>query len=544
MRENKSRLLNPEVEGIFDGNIKSGSLMASIFGIKDIGVSVTNEEGKYLEVNDTYCKIFGYSRDDLSDTSYLSVLSPESRADFILSQDRIKDGIFTSNCKGLKKDGTKIDLTVTQSVVYDKNGNYFRVSSVKNLSAENHDKLVQSVLLDISQEAGYTKSSEDIFKLIHKSVGQLMPVKNFYIAIYDADTDTISFPYLVDEIDDDDDVIVDAKSSLGLTAYQLRKGCASLIKEEEILNMIDSGEMIQLGPMSKVWLGGTLKVQNKPIGVMALQSYDDENAYSEEEKAIIELISDQVARVIERNMFEKALIDAKEEAEKANRVKSDFLAQISHEIRTPINSILSFSSLLRSELEDLVSEELKESFELIDRGGKRLIRTVDLLLNVAQAQSGKRKIHPCEVDLQVDILNPIVVQLKYMAEEKGLSIDLICSSQYTVAVCDAYTVNQIFINLIDNAIKYSFEGRIVVQIFNNQYGQLQVDIRDNGIGIAEDYLPNMFEIFTQEETGYTRRFEGNGLGLALVKEYANLNNIKIEVKSQKGKGSTFSVIFV
>ena len=101
---------------------------------------------------------------------------------------------------------------------------------------------------------------------------------------------------------------------------------------------------------------------------------------------------------------------------------------------------------------------------------------------------------------------------------------------------DYYSINQLFINLIDNALKYTLEGHVEIQINRNIKGNLVVDIIDTGIGISEEYLDKIFEIFTQEESGYSRKFEGNGLGLALVKKYCSLNNAEISVKSQKGKG--------
>ena len=98
-------------------------------------------------------------------------------------------------------------------------------------------------------------------------------------------------------------------------------------------------------------------------------------------------------------------------------------------------------------------------------------------------------------------------------------------------------------NLIDNAIKYTNKGSVKIKPFVNEFGKIQVDIIDTGIGISEEYMPQMFEAFSQEEQGYTRSYEGIGLGLSLVKSYADLNNAEIKVQSEKNKGSVFSVIF-
>ena len=107
---------------------------------------------------------------------------------------------------------------------------------------------------------------------------------------------------------------------------------------------------------------------------------------------------------------------------------------------------------------------------------------------------------------------------------------------------DIYTLTQIFSNLIDNAIKYTPTGAIII-LLENIAGKLIISVQDTGIGISKKFQEELFEAFTQEEQGYTRKFDGNGLGMALVKEYCKLNRANISVKSEKEKGSTFTVVF-
>jgi PAS domain S-box-containing protein len=245
----------------------------------------------------------------------------------------------------------------------------------------------------------------------------------------------------------------------------------------------------------------------------------------------------------DRKKAELELIKAKEEAEKSDRLKSEFLTQMSHEIRTPINAILSFSSLLRSELEDNVNDELKSSFRIIESGGRRLIRTIDLILNMSQLQTNSLELNPRKTDLQKEILDLLKIEFSHFAKERNLEFIVRNESIYEPILCDPYTVTQILTNLIDNAIKYTPKGKVELILDKNQFGEIFIEVRDTGIGISEDYQKNLFDPFTQEETGYTRRFEGTGLGLAIVKKYAELNNAEIIVKSEKGKGSAFKLVF-
>lgn len=525
--------------------IDTQSLLTSVFQAADAGISIVNKEGILIEANNTFCQLYGYMREELLGCHFTKLIPDEFKEEALKQHSEFFESKESMRGLGIvkQKNGTEINAQITAVKILDSAGNPYRITTVTDVSEIKYNEAIQSVLLEISQAAGVASSPDELYKLIHNYVERLMPVKNFYIALFDEENDTIKFPYLVDEVDEEDDVIVNAKSNKGITAYIIRHPKVSLFREVELRRMIKKGDIVQIGPVPSVYLGAPLMIKDKPIGVMALQSYDDQNAYTENDKNLIELISGQVARVIERKKYEEEIIVARLKAEESNRIKSEFLAQMSHEIRTPINAILSFSSLIRDDLEGNVSEDLNESFDLIERGGKRLIRTIDLILNVAQLQTGKYKVDLVEVDLEEDIILPLFAQFEKIATSNGLKMSVKNNVEYSKIVCDYYSINQLFINLIDNAIKYTLTGSIEVQINRTPKENLKVDIVDTGIGISEEFLEKIFEIFTQEESGYSRKFEGTGLGLSLVKQYAKLNNAEVFVESMKGKGSKFSVVF-
>lgn len=247
--------------------------------------------------------------------------------------------------------------------------------------------------------------------------------------------------------------------------------------------------------------------------------------------------------ITERKRSQEELKNAKELAERSNRVKSEFLAQISHEIRTPVNSILSFSTLLKEELNNAISSDHHEIFNLINNGGERLIRTIDLILNMSEVQLGTYTPNKEYIDIERLVLEPLYSEFKHKAHEKNLEFHLVKNYENNISVFgDLYTITQIFTNLIDNAIKYTPKGNVTI-ICDIIDDKLSISVKDSGIGISEEYLGDIFQPFTQEETGYTRKFDGNGLGLALVKNYCSYNDAYIKVFSEKGKGSEFRVIF-
>lgn len=244
-----------------------------------------------------------------------------------------------------------------------------------------------------------------------------------------------------------------------------------------------------------------------------------------------------------RKLAEEELIKAKEKAEQADKLKTNFLAQMSHEIRTPINVIVSFNNLIKDEVRDKIDPELYASFISVDLATKRIIRTIDLILNMSAIQSGTYEPTFKSINIKKDIIDNLILEYKLIAENKGLNFSVVYNTSLLDIYADEYSVTQIFSNLIDNAIKYTLKGLVEIIVDRDNESKLIVKVKDTGVGISEEFIPNLFKPFTQEEQGYTRRFEGSGLGLALVKKYCEINNAEISVESKKNEGSTFTVIF-
>ena len=244
----------------------------------------------------------------------------------------------------------------------------------------------------------------------------------------------------------------------------------------------------------------------------------------------------------ERRQAEKELLKAKEKAESSEKLKSEFLAQMSHEIRSPINTIFNFTDLIKGNIDLNDKKDIKECFDSIENAGERIVRTIDLILNMSELQAGSYECIYKQIEINT-ILKRIYPEFSHKAVKKNLDLQLNTNGKELIVTADEYSLVQIFVNIIDNAIKYTNEGMVEISSFLNPAGKIVVTVTDTGIGISKDYLPNIFTPFFQEERGYSRRYEGNGLGLALVKKYTEMNDAEIYVESRKGVGSTFTVIF-
>lgn len=228
-------------------------------------------------------------------------------------------------------------------------------------------------------------------------------------------------------------------------------------------------------------------------------------------------------------------------AEESEKLKADFLARISHEIRSPLVAIQGYSEYLLDEYANMDSDFL-DIFRSMDKNSKRLFRTMDLIINTSQLTTSKYEPTLSKVNIE-EMLSVIHSEYKTFAEEKNIIFNLnIATPINSVVSVDEYSVHQIFVNLVDNALKFTEKGNVDINVFRENNFKC-VEIKDSGIGISSHYIDNLFSTFSQEKTGYTRPYEGTGLGLSLVKNYVDINKATISVKSLPDAGSSFTVKF-
>lgn len=233
---------------------------------------------------------------------------------------------------------------------------------------------------------------------------------------------------------------------------------------------------------------------------------------------------------------------ALESALDASRLKSAFLANTSHEIRAPLQVVIGSMELIGDHLAEQNDESQKDHIEGAQRACVRLFRTIDNILDISKIEAGAFNLVPTQLEIG-RWLEHLLADFRFIAERKGIALTCTIDEPDGRVVFDEYCLTQALTNLLDNAIKFTEKGEVVCRLYRAADGRLCLDIRDSGIGISEEYLPHLFQPFSQEQSGSTRRFQGTGLGLSLTRQYLGLNGAEVSVESEKGKGTTFTIHF-
>jgi signal transduction histidine kinase len=247
-------------------------------------------------------------------------------------------------------------------------------------------------------------------------------------------------------------------------------------------------------------------------------------------------VSQLAAALIERDRVEIQLRQAKEAAEAADRAKSEFLAMMSHEVRTPLNGVLGFASLLESTSLD---DEQQNSVEIIRRSGESLLVIIDDILDFSKIEAGRLRLASEPFDLAACVREAISICSPSPDKNVRLEVRIDAAVPATI-VGDVNRVRQILINLIGNGVKFTHAGTVTLTVSQaRQPGVLQFDVTDSGIGIPEEKIDQLFKPFSQVDTSSTRRYGGTGLGLAICRNLVRLMGGEIGVTSRPGVGSTF-----
>ncbi len=250
-------------------------------------------------------------------------------------------------------------------------------------------------------------------------------------------------------------------------------------------------------------------------------------------------------REAEREVHNKQLAEALQAAQIASKSKTTFLSNMSHDIRTPMNAVIGFTTLLARDAEN--PAKVREYTRKIMASGQHLLSLINDILDVSKIESGKVVLNYEKFTLSA-LVSSVDAIIQPMAKAKGQSFHVeVTGIRHEYLIGDEMRLNQILINLLSNAVKYTQEGgsiwfRIIGQKQrSSQYERIRIEVEDNGYGMTPEYLTTIFDAFTRAENSTTNKVQGTGLGMAITKSIVELMGGSIDVSSQMGKGSLFQV---
>ncbi len=523
-------------------------------------ITLTDSNGNFVMVNRRAVELFRFvNAEEMIGISCFDLVAPEDRPHLNESVQKTLEAGGSRDVEYtlLRKDGSRFPGEVSISVIADAAGKPASfVTMGRDISERKQAEELRQALYRISEAANSAQNLDALFRRVHEIVAELIPANNFYIALHDAATDMISFPYFVDECDAPPPPrqFLARSPDRGLTDYLIQKGKPLYLSREAYRQLVDSGEFKLRGELPMEWLGVPLRTADgKSIGVIVVQTYSEGIKYDAKNQQVLAFVSTQIAMAIERKRAEEELRRAKawaeersQAAESANRAKSIFLANMSHELRTPLNAILGFSDLMARDAR--LSAEQQENLSIINHSGEHLLSLINNVLDMAKIESGRTVLQPQVFDLY-HLLDSLADMFRLRATDKGLTLIVDRAPDVPRYLrADEGKLRQVLINLLGNAVKFTDEGGIGLRVQVSEkpgtekpgFCRLQFEVQDTGPGFPPQDLDAVFEPFVQSGSGQKSK-EGSGLGLPISRQFVRLmgGDLTAESPGVPGQGAVF-----
>jgi signal transduction histidine kinase/DNA-binding NarL/FixJ family response regulator/transcriptional regulator with XRE-family HTH domain/HPt (histidine-containing phosphotransfer) domain-containing protein len=409
-----------------------------------------------------------------------------------------------------------------------------------------------SLLFRVSNLIAGSGESEEIYPIIHRILREVIAAEHFYVGLVDRQADRLDFVYVASDKDHD---LPPVRNLARLTPPLSRDNFGDFKSGNLLTEVIRTAHPLCVtrkvmritgmscpGALPEVWMGVPIRVRQEVLGVMAVKKFESRTRYSKKDMDLMLSVAEQLAYGVDRRRTMADLRAAKEEADRANRAKSDFLAGMSHEIRTPLNAVLGLADLL---LASRLEREQVDYLETIRDSARHLLSVVGDILDLSKIEARRLDLEHIDFDLS-GALRSTVKTFGAMAAKKGLWLNLdIAPSVPRYLRGDPGRLRQIVINLVGNALKFTEAGGVTIRVAHAEPATanrvvLRFQVADTGIGLPPQQSATVFDMFRQADASTTRKYGGTGLGLAISRQLVELMGGRIGVSSIPGKGSTFT----
>ncbi len=507
-------------------------------------IAITDIKNNISLINKEFTKLFGYTPEEALNQNIDELVVPDDLKEEAIGIETLTAGQNKVIRQTVRKDksGNSIHVSLVGTPVIVNNEPVAIIGIYRDITTERKNILLQEILYNISTAALKQMDIKEIYPIIVKELSKIWDTNNFFIALYDKASETLSLPFFADEKDNFQEIPIKKT----ITGWVIKNDKSVLLRENDLKQLEESGDIELVGTECKVWMGVPLKVENSIIGVMCLQDYNNENKFSQDDLYVLDFIANQIAIAIQRRIMLDNLITARQKAEEAAQSKQIFMSTMSHEIRTPLNEVIGITNLL---LQGQPREDQMDYIKTLRFSGNHLLTLVNDVLDYNKMESGKIIFEQTVFNLN-DFLEEIMRSYSFRSKAKHLSFEIKKEGALPDEVIgDQIRLNQILSNLLSNALKFTNQGGITVFIreLEREAGKakLEFSVRDTGIGIPKEKHDSIFESFTQASPDTTRHYGGSGLGLAICKKLIELQGGTITVQSDPGAGSafTFNIIF-
>jgi len=468
---------------------------------------------------------------------YLPLIA-QDRVLGVLSAQSFKKNAYTEQHLSLLQ-----NLAAYTTIALDNSNAYMVINQREHEVSERVAEL--STINSISKALATQLDKDRLIQLVGDQVRDLFQAPIVYVSLLDRTTMMLHFPYTYGE---------EAKSrpfGVGLTSQIIRTGEALLINEDMAGNRARLGVQ-QVGRPSASYLGVPIPSGGQMVGVISVQSTEQEGRFTEADQRLLSTIASAVGvSLYNAKLFEEAS-HARAAAEEADAAKSSFLSTVSHELRTPLTSVLGFAKIIRRRLEERLfpmipeddrkvvqaKKQVVENLDVVVSEGERLTKLIDDVLDLAKIEAGKFTWNMTSVSV-TDVIDRATAATASLFEAKRLTLRRSVEPDLPAITGDQDRLIQVVINLISNAVKFTDDGAITCSA-RRKNDELVISVADSGIGIAPADQPKVFEKFKQVGDTLTDKPKGTGLGLPICKEIIEYHGGHIWVESEPGKGSTFS----
>lgn len=534
-----NRKLSGELESLRGKNDREKVLLGNLIDSIPEAIAIIDLQGKISRINKEFTNLFGYTVEEASGQQLEDLIVPDE----LKNEAPGIDALTAENNKIEKKlvrrhkNGRYINISLIATSIVINGEIAAYIGIYRDISLDIKNQIIQDILYNISTAALNQIDIKDIYPTIVHELSKIWDTTNFFIALYDKKTETLSMPFFADERDRFE--LVPARKTITRWVIGLKRSV--LLKEKELKSLENSGDIDLVGAPCKIWMGVPLKAENEIIGIMALQDYHDENKFSQDDVNVLEFIANQIAIAIQRRTMLDNLIHASHKAEEAAKSKQQFMSTMSHEIRTPLNEVIGITNLL---LQGNPREDQMDYIRTLRFSGNHLLTLVNDVLDFNKMESGKIVFEQVQFNLG-DFLKDIMRTYSFRSKAKNLEFDIVSRDNLpSEVVGDPIRLNQILSNLLSNALKFTQAGSIHVLLRELERGdgsiKIEFRVQDTGLGIPKDKQKIIFDSYTQASADTTRHYGGTGLGLAICKKLVELQGGKIDVESEPGAGSTFS----